>query len=526
MPYNSLKDDSSESQFSVSENNQKKTIIVGGILLLVLLVVVVTIIVLATTKKTSLEDAVKVDNIMTHLRALENSSIAFNRSRAVNLGYNASVEYVLSTLAKTDNLNVTLQPFDLWLWEPTQTPVLNQSSPSSQTFQYGTDFTVLEFSATKTIINIPLIYVGLGCDSSYYTNFVSGSIALILRGTCYFSDKVMVAQSQNAAGAILINNNPREGFISTNVDYGTTIPVFSVPYWLGKVFQADKPTLSMYSYGRSYLQTTYNIIAETKTGKTDRVILVGSHLDSVPAGPGINDNGSGSATILEIAMSIARIKFNPHHKLRFCWWGAEELGLLGSYFYVKDLIQNNREEFNNIVLNLNFDMIASPNFERGIYDANSGVTDFPDVVNASSIIQSLFQNHFKELELAFSLVDFDGRSDYGPFIENGIPAGGLFTGAEVLKTSRGREIYGGIAETAFDPCYHLACDTVENINVGVLSEMSQAVVQVIDNLSQNENLIEDIAKFRNVTKSAKRPKSYLTGHGDILVGSYNYKNRM
>jgi Zn-dependent M28 family amino/carboxypeptidase len=69
---------------------------------------------------------------------------------------------------------------------------------------------------------------------------------------------------------------------------------------------------------------------------------------------------------------------------------------------------------------------------------------------------------------------FDGRSDYGPFIEAGIPAGGLFTGAEDIKSAEEARLFGGTAGEAFDPCYHAACDDITNLNKTALDQMSDA----------------------------------------------------
>jgi Zn-dependent M28 family amino/carboxypeptidase len=195
---------------------------------------------------------------------------------------------------------------------------------------------------------------------------------------------------------------------------------------------------------------TFNIVAETLKGPASPVVVVGAHLDSVPAGPGINDDGTGTATLLALARIVAEtdmFKDDSPAKLRLGWWGAEELGLLGSTFYVNDLKNNHPEQLAEIALNLNFDMLGSPNFMRGIHNGSSGPED---VRHGSALIQQLFEGYFQSQQLPFMLTAFDGRSDYAAFIANGIPAGGLFTGAEVLKTMEERKIFGGLANTAYD----------------------------------------------------------------------------
>ena len=185
--------------------------------------------------------------------------------------------------------------------------------------------------------------------------------------------------------------------------------------------------------------------------------MAGAHLDSVQDGAGINDNGSGSAALLEVAIQLTKQK--PTNTVRFAWWGAEESGLLGSEHYVANLTPEEREA---IALYLNFDMIGSPNFMFGVYDGdNSSGTAPPGFIPPGSAeIEDVFESFFADRGLAFNDTEFSGRSDYGPFIAVGIPAGGLFTGAEGVKTAAQAEAYGGVAGAAYDPCYHQFCDNL------------------------------------------------------------------
>jgi Zn-dependent M28 family amino/carboxypeptidase len=189
------------------------------------------------------------------------------------------------------------------------------------------------------------------------------------------------------------------------------------------------------------------------------------------AGPGINDNGSGAATILEVALQLARLNISPINRVRFAFWGAEESGLLGSTHYVTSLSQ---AELDRIALNLNFDMVGSPNFVRFVYDGDNSAEEGDAGPPGSDRIERTFVDYFAELGLATEPTAFDGRSDYGPFIAVGIPAGGLFTGAEGVKTPEQVPVYGGTAGQQYDPCYHEACDTRTNINTTALDQMSDA----------------------------------------------------
>jgi Zn-dependent M28 family amino/carboxypeptidase len=239
----------------------------------------------------------------------------------------------------------------------------------------------------------------------------------------------------------------------------------------------------------SEFRTTRNVIAETPTGDPNHVVVVGAHLDSGIAGPGLNDNGSGSATILEVAEVYAQQDREPRNKLRFMWYGAEELNLLGSAFYVNSLSQAERDQ---IELMLNFDMIGSPNFVRFVYDGdNSAFPPVPGQVQVgppgSGAIEQVFVDYFASQGLLNAPTPFNGRSDYGPFIAVGIPAGGLFTGAEGRKTAQQVIDYGGIEGAQYDPCYHAACDTfagtggatAPGLGLTALDQMSDAVAHAV-----------------------------------------------
>ncbi|MFI6759578.1 M28 family peptidase [Micromonospora sp. NPDC050417] len=223
--------------------------------------------------------------------------------------------------------------------------------------------------------------------------------------------------------------------------------------------------------------TGYNLIADWPGGDPNNVLMTGAHLDSVTAGPGINDNGSGSAAILEVALAVARANLTPAKHLRFGWWGAEELGLRGSQYYVNNLPAAERTRIKQY---LNFDMVGSPNAGYFVYDGDNsdGVGSGPGPTGSAQIEQTI-QAYFTSIGVPTRGTDFDGRSDYGPFIAVGIPAGGTFTGAEGVKSSAQATLWGGTAGSAFDPCYHRSCDTTTNINDTALDRNADAIAYAV-----------------------------------------------
>ncbi|CAM5566192.1 MULTISPECIES: M28 family metallopeptidase [Streptomyces] len=214
--------------------------------------------------------------------------------------------------------------------------------------------------------------------------------------------------------------------------------------------------------------TGYNLVADWPGGDPNKVLMAGAHLDSVSSGAGINDNGSGSAAVLETALAVSRAGYQPDKHLRFAWWGAEELGLVGSRYYVNNLPSAERSKLSGY---LNFDMIGSPNAGYFVYD------DDP-------VIEKTFKDYFAGLNVPTEIeVEGDGRSDHAPFKNVGIPVGGLFTGAGNTKSAAQAQKWGGTAGQAFDRCYHSSCDNLSNVNDTALDRNSDAAAHAVWTLS-------------------------------------------
>lgn len=215
--------------------------------------------------------------------------------------------------------------------------------------------------------------------------------------------------------------------------------------------------------------TSYNVIAETKAGDHNNVLLVCSHSDSVPAGPGINDNGSGSISILETATQLTH--FSVKNAVRFSWWTAEEVGLVGAAYYVSQLTQAEKDK---IRLVLDYDMMASPNFAYQIYDGDGSAFNSSGPTGSAEA-EHEFAKYFDSKGLGHTEIAFDGRSDYGPFLEANIAAGGIAAGAEAEKTVEEQKLFGGQAGVAYDINYHSAGDNVANLNATAWAVMTGAI---------------------------------------------------
>jgi len=442
-----------------------------------------------------LRAAVTQESLRQHLQAFQAIADANGGNRSAgSAGYDASVAYVQEQL-EAAGYTVTLQPFSVDSFAVLGTARLEMNAGESVAFQDSTDIMTMnlsiggEVSAQVQAIDVQLPLGSgsstSGCEASDFDAFTPGNVALLQRGTCTFQVKVDRATAAGAS-AVIIFNEGRQG--RTEVFGGSlgevsSIPVLSASYATGQTLAEGEPDVNLVTNTMTGMRTTHNLIAETRGTKPDQTVMIGGHLDSVPNGPGIHDNGSGSAAILEIAVQLAQLyeRDSAAPTLRFAWWGGEELGLLGSRHYVNSL---SRTESGQIKAYLNLDMVGSPNFVRFVYDGDESdrSTNLP-LPEGTAQIEELFLDYFGDEMLSTTPIAVFSRSDHDPFARAGIPVGGLFTGAEGTKSNQAAERYGGNAGEAFDACYHRACDTIDNVDFGVLEQMADAAAHALVTLA-------------------------------------------
>jgi Zn-dependent M28 family amino/carboxypeptidase len=306
-----------------------------------------------------------------------------------------------------------------------------------------------------------------GCTATDYDGLpVAGAVVLVDRGKCPFGAKQAVAAERGAVALIVANNEDGDemgGTLGDTTD--VKIPVISVTKVTGERLRAEPGPTTIKLNAGVRVERTRNVIAQTKTGSTANVVMVGAHLDSVAAGPGINDNGSGVAAVLETALQLGN---SPQvtNAVRFGFWGAEEHGLLGSHNYVQSL---NEEALKDIALYLNFDMLGSPNPGYFTYDGDQSTRPNdndgrPRVPEGSAGIERTLVAYLTGAGKPPEDTSFNGRSDYDGFTQAGVPAGGIFSGAEEKKSVAQAERWGGQANEPFDPNYHKATDTLDKID--------------------------------------------------------------
>ncbi len=387
-------------------------------------------------------------------------------------GYDASANYVAGLL-RDAGYRVTLDPVDVTFNYPAE---LRQLTPVAADYESGVFTGSGSGTVEGTVVPVDLALTGdrastSGCEAADFDPGLfagTADIALVQRGTCNFGDKAFFAEQAGAEAVIVFNqgNTPErtELFIGdassradgTAVEHG--IPVVGASFDQGVALAAAGSTASLTVIPAETRQD-FNVVAELRGQNTDNVVMAGAHLDSVVEGPGINDNGSGSSALLETALMMAGSK--PQNTLRFAWWAAEEQGLVGSAAYVAGLAP---EERDRIALYMNYDMVASPNYVQMVYDSDQSTWPAPVAIPAgSTAIEDVYESYYTAVGQPYDDAEYSGRSDYQAFIEAGIPSGGLFTGAEVVKTEEQAAIWGGTAGEAFDPCYHQECDTIDNL---------------------------------------------------------------
>jgi Zn-dependent M28 family amino/carboxypeptidase len=419
----------------------------------------------ATDFAAALQKRVTTDAMMAHLKKLQQIADDHDGNRALGTpGYDASVDYVANTL-RDKGFDVQTPEFEVHLPyadEPLLTVNGDKYAAKPLEFTEGTP---------PEGLSGPLVPARVedtpGCTASDYDGLrVAGAVVLVDRGKCQFGVKQAAAAERGALALIVANNEDGDemgGTLGEQTD--VKIPVISVTKATGARLRAEPGPATLKLNAGVRHEKTRNVIAQTKTGSTADVVMVGAHLDSVPAGPGINDNGSGVAATLETALQLGP---SPQvtNAVRFGFWGAEESGLLGSNNYVQSL---NEEGLKDIALYLNFDMLASPNPGYFTYDGDQSTRlddndGAPRVPEGSAGVERTLVAFLNGAGKPPEDTSFDGRSDYDAFTLSGVPAGGIFSGAEEKKSVEQAERWGGQADEPFDPNYHKATDTLDHID--------------------------------------------------------------
>jgi hypothetical protein len=366
--------------------------------------------------------AARRDPMEGHLRALQRIADESRGTRAAGTpGDRATGEYIAARL-RAAGYRVTTQPFRVPLYRETAPPRLVADGRRVR------DIRTFQFSPTGRASGRVRAIPDVGCRARDYAALQPGEIALVRRGDCFFVIKVGLARRAGAAAVLVANDSavPTPGSLFRPA---RGIPVLGVR----QGFSARRAAVRVQA--ESETRSTTNVIGEIGEADAARVVMAGAHRDSVPAGPGLNDDGSGVVALLTIAERLPADRLPPGSLLRLGFWGGEELGLLGSRRYVNGLPDAERRR---IAAYINLDMVGSPRAKVAVYDSGDR-------------IETTLRQHLPPKAPEEHL---EGNSDHASFEAHAIPAGGLFTG--------------------LDDCYHQACDTIRNVDRAVLTTSTRA----------------------------------------------------
>ena len=431
---------------------------------------------------------VTADAMMAHLSKLQEIANAHGGNRALGTpGYDASVDYVTNAL-RDKGFDVQTPEFEVRL------PFADDPALTEGGAKFAAKPLKFTIGTPAGGLSGPLVAAPAekapGCTASDYDGLpVKGAIVLVDRGACQFGVKQAIAAERGAVALIVANNEDGDVIGATlGEKTDVKIPVIGVSKSSGAQLRAHpaNATITMNAGVRS--EHTRNVSAQTKSGSAANVVMVGAHLDSVPEGPGINDNGSGVAAILETALQLGNSP-QVNNAVRFGFWGAEEEGLLGSNNYVASL---NVDQLRDVALYLDFDMLGSPNPGYFTYDGDQSLPPDPNsavprVPEGSAGIERTLAAYLKGAGKTPQDTPFDGRSDYDGFTRAGVPAGGLFSGAEQKKSGEQAKLWGGTADEPFDPNYETATDTVDHIDKGALEIHGGGVAYAVGLYAQDQS---------------------------------------
>lgn len=382
------------------------------------------------TPQASIEPA----GVSEHLRALRHAAGAEGTRAAGSRGDRATERYIAGRL-RAAGFRVTEPAFTV--------PLFLERSPARISGLRPSEFLTLTFSGSGRAAG-PVRRVGLGCSRSDYAGVARGDVAVARRGVCTFSARARLAQ-RAGAGALLVVSDRGAPFSGSLAAPGLRIPVLAVSTRAGRELAGR---VRVRVDAASARRTTHNVVGEIGPEGAERVLMAGAHLDSVVAGPGLNDNGSGVAAVLEVAEQLASRPLADGAALRVGFWGAEEIGLVGSRRYVRGLSPAERRRIRAYV---NLDMVGSPHAKAEVYAGEGS-----DGRRIEAALREGLPDGAGEENLG-------GASDHASFAGAGIPVGGIFTG--------------------LDDCYHRACDRIGNVDAGLAAANARATADALVTLA-------------------------------------------
>ncbi|KUI27388.1 peptidase M28 [Mycobacterium sp. IS-1742] len=434
---------------------------------------------------------ITVDALYTHLEALQDIAERHGGNRAQGTaGFDASVDYVADML-RDKGFEVQTPEFDRYGGTRGGAPKLTvngrghpveKASLLVDTGPGGLDALTLRPSKPA------------GCSAGDYGRVdVRRAIAVVDDTGCSVVVKQNVAVAKGAVGVLVATGRAGggspPGLFTPGYYRELTIPVGIINADTDAALRRTSAPVRLRLDGQPVMAKSRNVLAQTKTGDTRNVVIAGAHLDSVASGPGINDNATGVAAVLETALQLGS---SPQvvNAVRFAFWGSEEIGLEGSRAYLRGL---DEEQLDDIALYLNVDMVGSPNAGYFTYDGDQSAATTPvPVPEGSAGIERLLAGYLNQVGVRPADMALSGQTDYHPFMAAGVPFGGTTTGAAQQKTPVQARLWGGRADVAFDPNYHTPRDTIHNVDRRALGLMAPAVAFAVGTYAQSTDGVNGV----------------------------------
>jgi Peptidase family M28/PA domain len=435
-----------------------------------------------------LAEKVTVDRMFTHLRALQDIATANGGNRAEGTpGYDRSVDYVAKAL-RDRGFNVSTPQFDrLYTVTPGKpaVTVAGRSYPVDQA-------SLLVQTPPGGLSGQPIRPTQpSGCAVGDYPAVVpKGGIAVVDDTRCSVVDKQNSALARGAVALIVLSAPNGGGAPPTLFSPGyfkqLTVPVAVVGAYGATALARDTGPIHLVLDAQNVKITSRNVLVQTETGSPNEVIMVGAHLDSPRNGPGINDDGTGVAAVLETALQLGPLA-PVNNAVRFVFWGAEEDGLNGAIDYVFGM---DSDQLNDIAMYLNFTMLGSPNPGFFTDDGDQSGPPGPGVASAdvpegSAGIERTLAGYLYMAGKRPADMPLTTRADYHPFMVAGVPIGGMTAGASQTKTTVQARLWGGQAGVPFDPNYQSPRDTVDKINREALAVMGSGVAFAVGSYAES-----------------------------------------
>ncbi|MDP7737219.1 M28 family peptidase [Mycobacterium paragordonae] len=452
----------------------------------------------------SLAGKVTADGMFVHLRALQEIANTNKGNRTTGTpGYDASVDYVVKAL-RGKGFEVSTPQFERMRNVSEGKPTLTVGGRSFPVDQASLLVRTPPGGLTGQVVR-PTQAAGCGAGD-YAAPLPKGAIAVVDDSRCSVVDKQNAAVGRGAAAVIVISQPSGQGAPPTLFNPGyynqLTVPVAVVGANGAAALKGSTASVRLVLDAENVRVVSRNVLAQTKTGSANEVVMVGTHLDSPADSPGINNAGSGVAAVLETALQLGPLP-PVANAVRFAFWGAAENGLNGSMDYVFSLDNN---ALNDIALYLNFDMLGSPNPGFFTDDGDQSGPAGPgvaasDIPEGSAGIERTLAGYLNLAGKRPADMPLNTRTDYHPFLVAGVPVGGMNTGASQTKTTVQARLWGGQPGAAFDPNYQGPRDTVDEINRDALAVMGSGVAFAVGTYA------DSIGGVNGVTPHDKRHRT-------------------